>query len=136
MILDIRACARGLCEGVAGGTAMRSSGDREMDGVRCSWKSREAPRPFFLLERSPVTNGFMLGRWGCGVLLTAVQTLGAQASPPPPPPPAPPPPPLFNLAVLYDSREQRNARSVWNATSSQLLTSDEFPVAHCKILLP
>lgn len=34
----------------------------------------------------------------------------------------------FNLAVLYGT-EQRNARSVWNATSSQLLTSDELPVA-------
>lgn len=44
---------------------MRGSGDREMDGSRCSWKPREARRPFFLLERSPVTNGFILGRWDC-----------------------------------------------------------------------
>lgn len=44
---------------------MRGSVDREMDDLRCSCKPREAPKPFFLLERSPVTNGFILGRWGC-----------------------------------------------------------------------
>ncbi len=67
-----------------------SAVDKEMDGPRCSWKPREAPRPFFLLERSPVTNGFVLGRWGCRVLLTAVQTPGAQASTP-----------LLHLPVLH-----------------------------------
>lgn len=44
---------------------MHGGGDREMDGCSCSWKPGEAPRPFFLLERSPVTNDFILGRWDC-----------------------------------------------------------------------
>lgn len=53
------------CEGVAEAVPMHGSDDRKMDGLRCSCKPREAPKPFFLLERSPVTNGFILGRWGC-----------------------------------------------------------------------
>lgn len=137
VILDIRVCAGWLCEGVTGGIPVRGSIDREMDCPRCSWKPREATVLFFLLERSPVTNGFILGRWGCVVLLTAVQPPGAHG-------PALPSSfsssassysSLFNLALLWDGTEQRNARSVWNATSCQLLTSDELPVAHCKILL-
>lgn len=55
----------GCVKVLRGGIPRRGSGDREMDGPRCSWKPRETPRVFFLLERSPVTNGFMLGRWGC-----------------------------------------------------------------------
>lgn len=70
--------------------AYKRNDDREMDGHGCSWKPRETPWPFFLLEHSSVTNSFILAKWGCRVLLSAVKTPGAQAchslSPPPPPP--------------------------------------------------
>lgn len=91
---------RKVVEGVSGGTPMHGTADREMDGAGCCWKPREALRPFSLLERSPVTNGFMLGRWGCGVSTHSSSDVRGEGQHSSISSPSLSPSSLFNLAVL------------------------------------